>query len=138
MSPTGTYTPFPSTSSVDADENDWWLRREISLIQKGVTPRVEARVGRRQDQRLVAGEPQLAPGSRSGRSGAGGAGVAPPRRGGAQRRYASGLSAARRASAARSARGSSSARVAGRWRLSSSRTQSASSRAETKSSSASR
>ncbi len=27
------YTPFPSTSSVDADENEWWLRREISLIQ---------------------------------------------------------------------------------------------------------
>ena len=27
------YTPFPSTSSVDADENEWWMRREISLIQ---------------------------------------------------------------------------------------------------------
>ncbi|WP_199509543.1 hypothetical protein [Nucisporomicrobium flavum] len=27
------YTPFPSTSSVDADENEWWTRREISLIQ---------------------------------------------------------------------------------------------------------
>ncbi len=27
------YTPFPSTSSQDADENEWWLRREISLIQ---------------------------------------------------------------------------------------------------------
>ena len=27
------YTPFPSSSSVDADENEWWLRREISLIQ---------------------------------------------------------------------------------------------------------
>jgi hypothetical protein len=27
------YTPFPSTSSRDADENEWWLRREISLIK---------------------------------------------------------------------------------------------------------
>ena len=27
------YTPFPSTSSVDVDENEWWLRREISLIE---------------------------------------------------------------------------------------------------------
>jgi hypothetical protein len=31
MSPA--YTPFPSTSSVDTDENEWWLRREISLIK---------------------------------------------------------------------------------------------------------
>jgi len=31
MSPS--YTPFPSTSSTDADENEWWLRREISLIE---------------------------------------------------------------------------------------------------------
>ena len=31
MSPS--YTPFPGASSVDADENEWWLRREISLIQ---------------------------------------------------------------------------------------------------------
>src|SRR3954469_14807625 len=31
MSPT--YTPFPGNSSVDTDENEWWLRREISLIQ---------------------------------------------------------------------------------------------------------
>jgi len=28
-----TYTPFPSTSSQDVDENEWWLRREVSLIQ---------------------------------------------------------------------------------------------------------
>jgi hypothetical protein len=28
-----TFTPFPSSSSVDVDENEWWLRREISLIQ---------------------------------------------------------------------------------------------------------
>jgi hypothetical protein len=27
------YTPFPGTSSQDVDENEWWLRREISLIQ---------------------------------------------------------------------------------------------------------
>ena len=33
MSPTGSYTPFPGTSSVDADENEFWLRREISLIE---------------------------------------------------------------------------------------------------------
>jgi hypothetical protein len=32
MSP-GTYTPFPGASAVDADENEWWLRREISLIE---------------------------------------------------------------------------------------------------------
>ena len=31
MSPS--YTPFPGTSSVDADENEWWLQREISLIR---------------------------------------------------------------------------------------------------------
>jgi len=44
MSPS--YTPFPSSSSVDADENEWWLRREISLIQnlledEGELPRKE-------------------------------------------------------------------------------------------------
>jgi hypothetical protein len=27
------YTPFPGTSSVDQEENEWWLNREISLIQ---------------------------------------------------------------------------------------------------------
>jgi hypothetical protein len=32
MSPTN-YTPFPGVSSQDADENEWWLRREISLIE---------------------------------------------------------------------------------------------------------
>ena len=41
-----TFTPFPSSSSVDADENEWWLRREISLIQnllenEGELPRKE-------------------------------------------------------------------------------------------------
>ena len=28
-----TYTPFPSASSRDQEENDWWLDRELSLIQ---------------------------------------------------------------------------------------------------------
>jgi hypothetical protein len=28
-----TYTPFPGASTQDEDENEWWLRREISLIQ---------------------------------------------------------------------------------------------------------
>jgi hypothetical protein len=27
------YTPFPSSSSRDADENEWWLKRELSLIE---------------------------------------------------------------------------------------------------------
>ncbi len=27
------FTPFPSASSRDADENEWWLDREISLIK---------------------------------------------------------------------------------------------------------
>ena len=41
-----TYTPFPSASSVDADENEWWLKREISLIEnllreEGELPRKE-------------------------------------------------------------------------------------------------
>ena len=27
------YTPFPSSSSRDDDENKWWLEREISLIR---------------------------------------------------------------------------------------------------------
>ncbi len=31
MSPT--YTPFPGMSSQDKDENEWWLDREVSLIQ---------------------------------------------------------------------------------------------------------
>jgi hypothetical protein len=26
------YTPFPSASSRDQEENDWWLERELSLI----------------------------------------------------------------------------------------------------------
>jgi len=44
MSPA--YTPFPSSSSTDADENEWWLDREISLIQnllreEGDLPRKE-------------------------------------------------------------------------------------------------
>ena len=32
MSPS-TYTPFPGASTQDADENEWWLRREVSLIE---------------------------------------------------------------------------------------------------------
>jgi hypothetical protein len=32
MSPSS-YTPFPAASSVDQEENEWWLNREISLIQ---------------------------------------------------------------------------------------------------------
>ena len=31
------YTPFPSASSVDKEENEWWLDREISLIQNLLT-----------------------------------------------------------------------------------------------------
>ncbi len=27
-----TYTPFPSASSQDTDENEFWLQRELSLI----------------------------------------------------------------------------------------------------------
>jgi hypothetical protein len=33
MSPASTYTPFPGVSSQDVDENEWWLRRELSLIK---------------------------------------------------------------------------------------------------------
>jgi len=32
MSP-NTFMPMPTGSTVDTDENEWWLRREISLIQ---------------------------------------------------------------------------------------------------------
>jgi len=40
------FTPFPSASSRDADENEWWTLREISLIHnlledKGELPRDE-------------------------------------------------------------------------------------------------
>ena len=40
------FTPFPGSSSVDVDENEWWLRREISLIknlleEEGELPRKE-------------------------------------------------------------------------------------------------
>jgi hypothetical protein len=35
------YTPFPSTSSRDADENDWWLSRELSLIKNLLEDRGE-------------------------------------------------------------------------------------------------
>jgi hypothetical protein len=35
MSPAASYSPFPGggTSAHDVDENEWWLRREISLIE---------------------------------------------------------------------------------------------------------
>jgi hypothetical protein len=41
-----TFTPFPSTSSRDQEENDWWLDRELALIKnllddKGELPRDE-------------------------------------------------------------------------------------------------
>jgi len=35
------YTPFPSASAVDVDENEWWLRREISLIKNLLEDRGE-------------------------------------------------------------------------------------------------
>ncbi|HEU4656080.1 MAG TPA: hypothetical protein VFR97_01080 [Capillimicrobium sp.] len=40
------YTPFPSASTVDREENEWWLDREVSLIQnlldeEGELPRKE-------------------------------------------------------------------------------------------------
>ena len=43
-------TPFPSTSSVDREEHEWWLRREMSLIkslleEEGKLPRKE--IGKR-------------------------------------------------------------------------------------------
>jgi hypothetical protein len=40
MSP-ATYTPFPGVSSQDLDENEWWLRREISLIENLLKDRGE-------------------------------------------------------------------------------------------------
>jgi hypothetical protein len=36
-----TYTPFPSASSRDAEENDWWLDRELSLIKNLVEDKGE-------------------------------------------------------------------------------------------------
>jgi hypothetical protein len=45
MSPS-TYTPFPGTSSVDEEENQWWLNREVSLIQNLL--REEGELGRRE------------------------------------------------------------------------------------------
>jgi hypothetical protein len=35
------YTPFPGTSSQDADENEWWLGRELSLIDNLLRDRGE-------------------------------------------------------------------------------------------------
>ncbi|HKG64421.1 MAG TPA: hypothetical protein VKB28_10180 [Solirubrobacteraceae bacterium] len=45
MSPS-TYTPFPGISSVDEEENQWWLNREVSLIQNLL--REEGELGRRE------------------------------------------------------------------------------------------
>ena len=45
MSP-ATYTPFPGISSVDEEENQWWLNREVSLIQNLL--REEGELGRRE------------------------------------------------------------------------------------------
>ena len=36
-----TYTPFPSASSRDQEENDWWLDRELSLIKNLLDDRGE-------------------------------------------------------------------------------------------------
>ena len=33
MTPSTTFTPFPGASTQDVEENEWWLRREISLIE---------------------------------------------------------------------------------------------------------
>ncbi|MGY1602103.1 hypothetical protein [Geodermatophilus sp. SYSU D00815] len=33
MSRRAAFSPFLGTSESDAEENEWWLRREISLIQ---------------------------------------------------------------------------------------------------------
>lgn len=41
----GSYTPFPGASSQDADENEWWLDREISLIKNLLTE--EGEMGRK-------------------------------------------------------------------------------------------
>jgi hypothetical protein len=46
MTPSHPFTPFPSASTEDHDEDEWWLRREISLIknlldEEGELPRKE-------------------------------------------------------------------------------------------------
>ena len=43
MSPS--YTPFPSTSSQDADENQFWLDRELSLIESALEDKGEMQKG---------------------------------------------------------------------------------------------
>ena len=45
MTPSSSYTPFPSASRVDAEENEWWLRREISLIENLLQERGEMERG---------------------------------------------------------------------------------------------
>jgi hypothetical protein len=43
MSPS--YTPFPSSSSQDADENQFWLDRELSLIESALEDKGEMERG---------------------------------------------------------------------------------------------
>ena len=37
------YTPFPSASSQDRDENEFWLERELSLIEGALQDKGEMR-----------------------------------------------------------------------------------------------
>jgi hypothetical protein len=39
------YTPFPSSSTRDEDENRFWLERELSLIQSALEDRGEMKRG---------------------------------------------------------------------------------------------
>ena len=39
------YTPFPSASTQDADENQFWLDRELSLIQAALEDKGEMKRG---------------------------------------------------------------------------------------------
>ena len=39
------YTPFPSASSQDADENKFWLDRELLLIERALEDRGEMKRG---------------------------------------------------------------------------------------------
>ena len=38
-----TYTPFPSASTRDAEENEFWLGRELSLIERALEDNGEMR-----------------------------------------------------------------------------------------------
>jgi hypothetical protein len=39
------YTPFPSASTQDADENEFWLDREMSLIERALEDKGEMKRG---------------------------------------------------------------------------------------------